>query len=225
MIKAAGQSHLASKLSRLSFQLNAGGVGDHASRASYKRLGEGDCVEVWGEPYTVAFEIIQTPQHFPHRLHAHEACLVERVDEVRLEKDNGQLVFVLTDCIANNKPHSACMRRVAFENFLKREVLARLETIVPQAEQALQAKTQHWTVRTMRSRWGSCRYERGKISIATDLATHRPIYLTLIAFHEVAHMHVHNHGVEFRTLMDKNIPSWRQLQKDLDAQGMRMYLN
>lgn len=225
MVKATGQSHLASKLSKLSFQLSAGGVGDHASRVSYKRLGEGDCVEVWGEPYTIAFEIVQTPAHFPQRLHAHESRLIERIDEVRLEKDNGHLVFVLTDSIANNKPHSACMRRVAFENFLKKEVVARLETIVPQAEQALQAKTQHWTVRTMRSRWGSCRYERGKISIATDLATHRPIYLTLIAFHEVAHMRAHNHGVEFRALMDKNIPSWRQLQKDLDAQGMRMYLN
>lgn len=224
MTRAMIQSLPASKLSKFSSQQSAGSVGDHASRVSYRRLGEGDVVEVWGEPCTIVFKIIETPKHFPHHISESEARLVERVDEIYLEQEKERLVFALTDCIANNKPHSALIRRVAFENFLKKEVAQRLETLVPQVERALQAKTKHWTVRTMKSRWGSCRYERGKISIATDLATHRPVYLTLIAFHEVAHMHAHNHGVEFGALMDKNIPSWRQLQKDLDAQGMNMYL-
>lgn len=211
--------------SSLSKQLTRSMTGSsekETSRLFYKRLGQGDTVFVWGEPRTIVFEVMPQPAHLPNNLNEKETQLVEIIEEIRLEPHT--LVFRLSERVANNSAHAALLRRTAFENFLKDEVRSRLESIVPKAERAMQAKTKHWTVRTMKSRWGSCRYELGKISIATDLATHRSIYLTLIAFHEVAHMRAHDHGVGFRTLMDKSIPSWRQLQKDLDKEGMRMHL-
>lgn len=184
---------------------------------AYKRLGEGDVVQVWGEPKTIQFDVIPSPKHAA----PHNKELLETVETPVVHGE--QLLFRLSQTLTNNTAHASLLRRIAFENFLKGEVVKRLDSVIPQAENAIGAKTAHWTVRTMKSRWGSCRYEKGKISITTDLATHKSVYLTLIAFHEVAHMRAHNHGPQFRAIMDKAIPSWRQLQKDLDAEGMRIY--
>lgn len=196
--------------------VTSGASSVHNAQA-YKRLGEGDVVQVWGEPKTIQFKVIPSPKHATED----NKELLESVEKPVVHGE--QLIFRLSQNLANNTAHASLLRRIAFENFLKNQVVQRLDLLIPRAEHAIGAKTTHWTVRTMKSRWGSCRYEKGKISIATDLATHKSVYLALIAFHEVAHMRAHNHGTHFRAIMDKAIPSWRQLQKDLDAEGMRIY--
>ncbi len=68
--------------------------------------------------------------------------------------------------------------------------------------------------RNMKSRWGSCQPSTGRICINTRLALYPPECLEYVVVHELAHLLVANHGPEFRQLMTKVMPDWKQ-RRDL----------
>lgn len=67
--------------------------------------------------------------------------------------------------------------------------------------------------RNMKSRWGSCRPDTGRVCINVRLALYPPRCLEYVVVHELCHFHVRNHGPEFQALMDKCLPDWRESRK------------
>ena len=42
-------------------------------------------------------------------------------------------------------------------------------------------------------------------------------YLEYIILHELLHLLVRNHNDEFRALLDRHMPNWREYQRELNA--------
>ncbi|MCX6555054.1 MAG: M48 family metallopeptidase [Candidatus Aminicenantes bacterium] len=68
--------------------------------------------------------------------------------------------------------------------------------------------------RRMRSKWGSCS-TKGKVSLNTWLQALPDELVAFIVFHELAHLKVRNHGLEFKALVNREFPDFRELDKKL----------
>ena len=71
--------------------------------------------------------------------------------------------------------------------------------------------------RNMRSRWGSCTPDTGRVCINVRLALYPHRCLEYVLVHELCHFFVRNHGPEFKMLMDRFLPDWRESKKILDG--------
>ena len=70
--------------------------------------------------------------------------------------------------------------------------------------------------RNMRSRWGSCTPDTGRVCINVRLALYPHQCLEYVVVHELCHFFVRNHGPGFKMLMDKYLPNWRESKKLLE---------
>tara|TARA_R110000796_G_scaffold10324_2_gene34402 strand:- start:3786 stop:4496 length:711 start_codon:yes stop_codon:yes gene_type:complete len=75
----------------------------------------------------------------------------------------------------------------------------------------------HWGVKLMRTKWGSCNPDKGLVWINLDLAKKPLPALDYIILHEMAHFVSPRHDDVFVSVLDKNMPGWRQIRADLNA--------
>lgn len=87
--------------------------------------------------------------------------------------------------------------------------------LVAEWEQVLGVKAKTLAYRNMRSRWGSCQPATGRICINVRLALYPPECLEYVVVHELCHLLVRGHGPDFRTLMDRVMPDWKQRRAKL----------
>lgn len=69
-------------------------------------------------------------------------------------------------------------------------------------------------VRKMKTRWGTCR-TNGRIMLNSELIKKRQELIDSVILHELCHLRHHNHGKEFYALLEKIMPEYRALKKEL----------
>lgn len=89
-------------------------------------------------------------------------------------------------------------------------VQAGTEALVAKWEPILGVEVKMLAYRSMRSRWGSCQPDTGRVCINTRLALYPPRCLEYVVVHELCHFHEQNHGSRFKALLDRYLPDWRQ---------------
>lgn len=90
------------------------------------------------------------------------------------------------------------------------ERLLELEALV----EPLGIRSGTWSVRRMKSRWGSCQPSTGKIVLNTRL-TEAPIEaIDYVILHELAHIRYPNHQKEFYDFIAQFMPDWKA-RKDM----------
>ena len=82
-------------------------------------------------------------------------------------------------------------------------------------EPILGVKAQKLAYRNMKSRWGSCQPTTGRICINVRLALYPPECLEYVVVHELCHLLVPGHGPEFKELMTRVMPDWKQRRAKL----------
>jgi predicted metal-dependent hydrolase len=101
---------------------------------------------------------------------------------------------------------------------LLREQIAELITRW-QARIGVQVK--EWRIRKMKTRWGTCNREAGRIWINLELAKKPPSCLEFIVVHEMVHLLERHHNEHFRDLMDATLPRWRLYREQLNRSPLR----
>ncbi|MFT6914780.1 MAG: putative metal-dependent hydrolase [Motiliproteus sp.] len=74
-----------------------------------------------------------------------------------------------------------------------------------------------WGIKQMKTKWGSCNIEQGRIWLNLELAKKPPECLEYILVHELVHLHERNHNQRFKELLDQFLPNWRTSQKTLNT--------
>jgi predicted metal-dependent hydrolase len=77
-------------------------------------------------------------------------------------------------------------------------------------------QVRQWGIRKMRTRWGTCNREAGRIWVNLELAKKPPSCLEFIVVHELVHLVERHHNDRFRELMDEALPTWRQYRELLN---------
>ncbi len=75
--------------------------------------------------------------------------------------------------------------------------------------------------RKMKRRWGSCRSD-GRITFNRCLQFVPDRLVGYIVYHEMAHILVRGHGRNFKEIIAREFPHYRQLDKELNLYGLRL---
>jgi hypothetical protein len=78
-------------------------------------------------------------------------------------------------------------------------------------------KVGRFSVRKMKSRWGSCSPRTGHIRLNTELAKKSRACLEYVLVHELVHVLEPSHNHRFKALMDRFMPEWRSRRDELKS--------
>lgn len=100
-----------------------------------------------------------------------------------------------------------------FRELLKTEILKYL----PKWENITGLHPSDWQIKNMRTRWGTCNTMTGKIWINLQLVKKPVVFLEYVLLHELVHLRVRNHGKDFKAALDRYMPEWREIKKQLNG--------
>ena len=101
-------------------------------------------------------------------------------------------------------------RRRVLDRWYRAQLRDQLPALVSRWEQQLKVSVPRWSIRRMKTKWGSCNRESRHIWFNVELAKKHPDCLEYIVVHEMTHYVERNHGERFARLMDENMPDWRK---------------
>ena len=153
-----------------------------ARAASAPRYADGECAPLWGREYVLRVTAGRTG-----------AAL-----------DGGEIVL--------SAPEGAGVagRRQALLELYRRELERAIPPLVEKYASALGVAAPAWSLRDMRTRWGSCTPRRGTVRFALGLAAQPPVCLEYVVAHELAHLRIHGHGPDFHDLLQSVFPRERE---------------
>ena len=97
----------------------------------------------------------------------------------------------------------------------RRDLKRRIAKRLPYIEEVTGLRCSGWTVRDMKSRWGSCNTATKHINLSLMLALRSDAELDYVILHELVHTVVPDHGKNFYAMMDRYMPGWKTIRKEL----------
>lgn len=137
--------------------------------------------------------------------------VIERPGRAHVELDSDRLLLYVpegTDVDARSK---------LLQNWQRRQLHIALPAIITRWEPIIGRRVSRWSVRRMKTKWGSCNRETGHIWFNLELAKKHPLCLEYIVVHEMVHLLERNHGERFTKLMDDFLSDWRARRDQLNA--------
>ena len=120
-------------------------------------------------------------------------------------------------CLTNNttltlrvRPGSdRAVREAALYRWYRRQLRVRLPALLAKWEPRIGVRVGEVRIKKMKTCWGSCNQEAGRVWLNLELAKKQPSCLEYILVHEMVHLIERRHNDRFRDLMDRHMPQWR----------------
>lgn len=101
-------------------------------------------------------------------------------------------------------------RALVVNDWYRRNIKTVIVELLKKWQPIIGKDVKSWGVKKMKTKWGSCNIADRRIWINLELAKKSPECLEYILVHELVHLHERHHNDNFRNLMDKYLPNWRQ---------------
>ncbi len=92
--------------------------------------------------------------------------------------------------------------------------------LIEKWEAEMRVKVVEWGIKQMKTRWGTCNREAGRIWLNLELAKKSPRCLEYIVVHEMVHLLERLHNDRFRSLMSRFLPQWEILRDELNREPL-----
>ncbi len=112
---------------------------------------------------------------------------------------------------------SVTFRKKILDNFRRKQLEQVLNTMVTGWCEGLGEKEVSWSIRDMRTAWGSCSPQRRTIRFNLRLSEKSLACVEYVVVHELTHLREANHGVGFKRLMTERLPDWKIRKQVLNA--------
>jgi predicted metal-dependent hydrolase len=129
--------------------------------------------------------------------------VIERPGRPDLTVDGDRLLLRLPEGA------SAARRREVLDRWHRQRLREVIPGVLADWEAKVGVSVPGWSIRRMKTKWGSCNRETGHIRFNVELAKRHPESLEYIAVHEMTHLVERGHGERFTRLMDRSMPDWR----------------
>lgn len=106
-------------------------------------------------------------------------------------------------------------RRAFFTENLGEELKREMKRTIPTIEGLTGLHAAKWTIRPMKTRWGSCTMPARTIRINYELVKYPKECLHGVILHELLHIVERYHNAHFYALMTKYMPDWRAAREKL----------
>ena len=108
-------------------------------------------------------------------------------------------------------------RRSVLNKWYYQQLMILLPPLIKKWELRLDVSVKHFSIRSMKSRWGSCTPKTHSIRFNLELAKHSPECLEYIVVHELIHLLEASHNDKFKTLLNQFYPNWKLCRKELNS--------
>ena len=112
-------------------------------------------------------------------------------------------------------------RKRVMTEWYRSELKTLAAPLVEKWKNEMGVRVTHWGIRSMKTKWGSCNIERGRILLNLELAKKPQHCLEYIIVHELVHLLERHHNDRFVALMDKFMPQWRLFRDELNAYPLK----
>lgn len=136
--------------------------------------------------------------------------VIERPGRRNIEIDRERLVLYVSPEATTEE------RRIALDRWYRQQLRQAIPALIAEWETKLAVTVPKWTIRRMKTKWGSCNRETGHLWFNVELAKKHPDCLEYIVVHEMTHYFERNHTERFTKLMDKQLPDWRNRRDQLN---------
>lgn len=115
------------------------------------------------------------------------------------------------------RPGSTSAKRQALvETWYRQKLMQALPPLIARWEPRMGVTVAHCYIRRMRTRWGSCTPRTRSLRFNIELAKKPPRCLEYLVVHEMAHLIEPSHNARFKALMDRFLPDWKHVRKELN---------
>lgn len=106
-------------------------------------------------------------------------------------------------------------RQTLIDGWCREEIKKSIIPILEKWEPLTGVRIRQFGVRKMKTRWGSCNITAARIWLNLSLIHLSPQFLEYVTVHEMVHLLERGHNARFKGFMDRFIPDWRNLKKEL----------
>ena len=166
-------------------------------RASKRQYVSGETMYIWGKQYFLVFK--------PNN------------QKNSLEIQNQNIILSMS-AKSTVKQRDAYVKE-KYRKILKEEIEKRL----PKWEVQTGLKCNSWQTKYMVTKWGACSTDKKKLWFNLQLAQKPYACLDYIILHELTHLLTRKHDATFIAHMDRYMPNWREVRKELNDSRLDYY--
>lgn len=152
---------------------------------------EGEEILIWGCSY---------------RLTLRETTVHSRIEVI------GDEVILYTKSDSSFKDREKVMNE-----WYKKALKTEIPFLLIRWEQRIGVKSNSYTIRNMKTRWGTCNIRTKNICLNLQLAKKQSKCLEYVVVHELVHLLEQSHNAVFKGYMDHFLPDWRRIKKELNG--------
>jgi hypothetical protein len=141
----------------------------------------------------------------------HRLKIIERPGRAHVELDGDRLLMYVSEGTATDD------RVKLLQDWQRKQLRLAVPPLIARWEQVIGREVPRWSIRRMKTKWGSCNRETGHIWLNLELAKKHPRCLEYVVVHEMTHLLERNHGGRYVSLMDKFMPDWRSRRDQLNS--------
>jgi len=105
--------------------------------------------------------------------------------------------------------------------FYRAELKKRIPPLLEKWQSIMGLEVSEWYVKKMRTRWGTCNINKNRIWLSLELAKQPEESLEYVVVHEMTHLLEADHNAKFKKYLDEFIPTWREIEKQLNTSPKR----
>jgi predicted metal-dependent hydrolase len=107
-------------------------------------------------------------------------------------------------------------KRTIIDDFYRSQIAAAIPPLIDKWERLMGVNVNSFSVRKMRTKWGSCTPALQTIRFNLELAKKPPECLEYVIVHELVHLLEPSHNKRFVAFMDSFMPKWRFYKAELN---------
>jgi predicted metal-dependent hydrolase len=141
----------------------------------------------------------------------HRLKVIERPGRSHFELDGERLLLYV--------PHgtNAEDRRRLLDRWCRAQLRPAITGLIAKWEPIVGVSVPGWSIRRMKTKWGSCNRATGHLWFNVELAKKHPDCLEYLVVHEMTHHLERHHGQGFIRRMDTFLPDWHARRDQLNA--------
>lgn len=112
-------------------------------------------------------------------------------------------------------------RRAVLDNWYRQRLKEIVPDYIARWEESMNLNVEEFGIKKMKTRWGTCNREAGRIWLNLELAKKPAQCMEYVIVHEMVHLLENKHNETFIAYMDKFLPKWRFYKEELNKRPLR----
>lgn len=160
------------------------------SRQTHREFVSGESVYLWGIKYYLV--------------------VVDNSRQYSIKIDGKKIVYTI------RKGSTSFQKANHFNEWYRDKLKKEIDQRLPQWEEKTGLYSNSYTIKIMKSRWGSCDHEKKSLIFNLLIVQKEITCLNYIILHELAHISEKTHNANFIKILDYHMPNWREVKKTLN---------